>query len=63
MTSWLDEIMKYPMPCGCVHDGRRWLHLCGPEKPGEDHAGQQKELHERAMAEHFAKKLDQEAKL
>jgi len=35
-------------PCGCVHDGERWLAMCAA------HQAEHQELHERAQAEYLA---------
>jgi hypothetical protein len=35
-------------PCGCTHDGARWLSECEPHKAEED------AHHARALAEHRA---------
>jgi hypothetical protein len=38
--------VKDKQPCGCVHDGTRWLKLCA------EHEAETRELHERAAADH-----------
>lgn len=38
--------MKHREPCGCTHDGHRWLQEC------EAHAKEENERHERVAQEH-----------
>lgn len=38
----------FRQPCGCTHDGHRWIDLC------EQHERESRELHERAAREHRA---------
>lgn len=42
--------MKQKEPCGCIHDGARWLTECMPHKTEAD------ALHVRAAAEHRGSK-------
>jgi hypothetical protein len=38
--------VKHREPCGCTHDGHRWLQEC------EAHAKEENERHERVALEH-----------